>query len=110
MCHGHADTIVVAKVSGTDEIVGGYNPLAWDNSKSGYMKTNNSFIFSLKMNIYGPRFGYCEFMMKSAISDFTQDKQCFCGGYFNGYEKPIRTIIGYFSIVDYEVFKIIKKH
>ena len=35
MCHGYAGTIVVAKVSGTDEIVGGYNPLAWDNSTTG---------------------------------------------------------------------------
>ncbi|RHZ46390.1 hypothetical protein Glove_623g5 [Diversispora epigaea] len=40
MCHRHANTIVVAKVVGTDEI---------DNStKSTQMKTKNSFIFSLK--------------------------------------------------------------
>ncbi|RHZ83781.1 hypothetical protein Glove_87g149 [Diversispora epigaea] len=32
MCHGHAGTIVVAKVAGTDEIIGGYNPLPWDKS------------------------------------------------------------------------------
>ncbi|RHZ83870.1 hypothetical protein Glove_87g226 [Diversispora epigaea] len=32
MCNGHAGTIVVAKVAGNDEIVGGYNPLSWDNS------------------------------------------------------------------------------
>ncbi|RHZ78470.1 hypothetical protein Glove_164g38 [Diversispora epigaea] len=49
MCNGHTGTIVVAKVAGTDEIIGGYNPLAWDNSISGSdMKTNDSFIFSLK--------------------------------------------------------------
>ncbi|RHZ79121.1 hypothetical protein Glove_151g178 [Diversispora epigaea] len=32
ICHGHAGTIVIAKVAGTYEIVGGYNPLTWDNS------------------------------------------------------------------------------
>ncbi|RHZ78464.1 hypothetical protein Glove_164g31 [Diversispora epigaea] len=42
MCHGHTGTIVVVKVAEIDEIT-------WDNSISGGdMKTNNSFIFSLK--------------------------------------------------------------
>ncbi|RHZ73753.1 hypothetical protein Glove_229g81 [Diversispora epigaea] len=49
ICDRHAGTIVIAKVAGTDEILGGYNPLAWDNSTEGiYMETNDSFIFSLK--------------------------------------------------------------
>ncbi|RHZ51181.1 hypothetical protein Glove_482g45 [Diversispora epigaea] len=49
MCHGCFGTIVVAKVAETDEIVGGYNPLAWDNLTGGSnMETNDSFIFSLK--------------------------------------------------------------
>ncbi|RHZ51151.1 hypothetical protein Glove_482g78 [Diversispora epigaea] len=119
MCHG---TIVVTKVLGTDEIVGVYNPLAWDNSKRDfYLKTNDSFIFSLKnenfqnsilrrvkngdnalyypnnQNVYGPYIGYCEFMMRSYVSDFTQDNNV-CR--INGVK---------FSIYDYEVFKIIKK-
>ncbi|RHZ86341.1 hypothetical protein Glove_52g145 [Diversispora epigaea] len=134
MCHGHSGTIVVAKVAGTDEIIGGYNPLAWDNSTVGiYMQTNDSFIFSLKngniknsilsrvrnnnealfypnsdgQKTCGPYFGDTEFMMDSYVSDFTQDKQCWCYS-DNYYEKPIRTIEELFSIVDYEVFKIIK--
>ncbi|RHZ48355.1 hypothetical protein Glove_552g4 [Diversispora epigaea] len=132
MCHGHAGTIVVAKVAETNEIVGGYNPLAWDNLKNDWMETNDSFIFSLKngiiqnsilsriinnsgalfnnsdQNIYGPEFGCCEFMMKSDVSDFTQDEQCWCNNTAY-YEKPIRTTNKAFSILDYEVFKIIKK-
>ncbi|RHZ86288.1 hypothetical protein Glove_52g108 [Diversispora epigaea] len=126
MCHGHSGTIVVAKVAGTDEIIGGYNPLAWDNLTSGFMETNDSFIFSLKNgdmrnsilsrvinskeallylsdhDIYGPDFGNCEFMMKSSVSDFTQDKLCWCDPSDACYEKPIRTTNKYFSIVDYE--------
>ncbi|RHZ86347.1 hypothetical protein Glove_52g148 [Diversispora epigaea] len=136
MCHGYSGTIVVAKVAGTDEIIGGYNPLAWDNSIGDIdMETNDSFIFSLKngniknsilsrvindsvalfyansndQNNYGPWFGFCGFMMKSNVSDFTQDNECCC--YFDhyNYEKPIRTTNEYFSIVEYEVFKIIEQ-
>ncbi|RHZ86366.1 hypothetical protein Glove_52g61 [Diversispora epigaea] len=139
MCHGHASTIAVVKVAGTDEIVGGYNPLAWDYSaRGGYkdaVKMNDSFIFSLKNGhirnsiisrvkdqsralIYykchqdnnGPRFGYRDFVMESDVSDFTQDKSCWCDydPYYGTYKKPIRTMTESFSIVDYEVFKIIK--
>ncbi|RHZ85051.1 hypothetical protein Glove_71g147 [Diversispora epigaea] len=32
ICHGHARTVVVAKVKRMDEIIGGYNPLAWDSA------------------------------------------------------------------------------
>ncbi|RHZ45962.1 hypothetical protein Glove_641g10 [Diversispora epigaea] len=56
ICHGHAKTVVIIKVNGTDEILGGYNPLAWDNtcdinvlsSNGKWMETKDSFIFSLK--------------------------------------------------------------
>ncbi|RHZ83805.1 hypothetical protein Glove_87g231 [Diversispora epigaea] len=131
MCHGYAGTIVVAKVSETDEIIGGYNPLAWENTiESRGMKTKDSFIFSLKngniqnsilsqvkysskalhysnkQDIYGPWFGDSEFMMKSDVSDFTQDKLCRCR-YKSCYLKSIRTTSEYFSIVEYEVFKVI---
>ncbi|RHZ83843.1 hypothetical protein Glove_87g85 [Diversispora epigaea] len=117
MCNGQTGTIVVVKVAGTDEIVGGYNPLDWDNSTKGSHKgTNDSFIFSLKngniqnsilsrvvnrggalfycdpnnQKFYGPWFGIYEFRMKSNVSDFTQGKQCCCG-HSVYYEKPIRT-------------------
>ncbi|RHZ84342.1 hypothetical protein Glove_83g118 [Diversispora epigaea] len=103
MCNGHAGTIVITKVAGTDEILGGYNPLVWDNTKTSniYMGTNDSFIFSLKngnirnsilsrvinnrhalvyydsnnQNTHGPRFGNCEFLLESSVSDFTKDKR-----------------------------------
>ncbi|RHZ82386.1 hypothetical protein Glove_109g15 [Diversispora epigaea] len=137
MCNGHADTVVIAKVAETDEILGGYNPLAWDNSKTQdtYMETNDSFIFSLKngniqnsilsrvankscaleysgsnnQKTFGPCFGECEFLLQSDVSDFTKDKECWCiydSDHF--YEKSIRTTDDKFSIVEYEVFKIVK--
>ncbi|RHZ76326.1 hypothetical protein Glove_199g40 [Diversispora epigaea] len=55
ICNGQASTVLIMKVKGTDEILGGYNPLIWDanaaaNSGDGgsWEKTNDSFIFSLK--------------------------------------------------------------
>ncbi|RHZ77538.1 hypothetical protein Glove_177g149 [Diversispora epigaea] len=132
MCHGHASTVVLVKVKGTDEIIGGYNPLAWDKNTYGWME--DSFIFSLKngdiqnsilsrvksnYGIFnrsineqikgGPYFG--DFGMYSKKSDFTLDDSCFCRSYGNNYEKPIRSLLSskYFSIINYEVFKIVRK-
>ncbi|RHZ83845.1 hypothetical protein Glove_87g83 [Diversispora epigaea] len=97
MCHGHVCTVVVAKVAGTDEIVGGYNPLSWDNSKIGSdMETNNSFIFSLKNG-------------NIQIRISAESKLAKCCSNNVDYEKHIRTTNEYFSIDDYEVFKVIKK-
>ncbi|RHZ78341.1 hypothetical protein Glove_166g26 [Diversispora epigaea] len=125
MCHGHAGTVVIIKVKGTGEILGGYNPLMWDNTKneSGYMRTTDSFIFLLKkdsiqnsvlsrvkkpeyalyyygkteQNITGPYFGG-GFYLRSFQSDFTIDNE---SGSYRTNEK--------FSIIDYEVFKVNRK-
>ncbi|CAG8739194.1 5288_t:CDS:1, partial [Acaulospora colombiana] len=34
-CHGHANTVLVLRVEGTGEIIGGYNPVAWDKRTGG---------------------------------------------------------------------------
>ncbi|RHZ87603.1 hypothetical protein Glove_33g183 [Diversispora epigaea] len=137
ICHGHARTIVVAKVKGTDEIIGGYNPLAWDNTFDGdykWMKTKDSFIFSLKNgNIQnsilsrvkvtkcailkvskkiqkdcGPYFGFA-FSLLSHKSNFNLDCQSFCNNAGDYYEKRVKTSSDPFSIDNYEVFKVIRK-
>ncbi|RHZ86471.1 hypothetical protein Glove_50g51 [Diversispora epigaea] len=138
-CHGHNHTLIVAKVKGTDEILGGYNPLAWDNTYFGYfsdgkwMETKDSFLFSLKngsiknsilsrvkkperaiwneSKIYhdknGPRFG--DFYLRSDENDFSLGIDN-CSNTNDRYEKRIRSSSNnYFSIVNYEVFKIVKK-
>ncbi|RHZ53619.1 hypothetical protein Glove_440g8 [Diversispora epigaea] len=99
------------------------------------METKDSFIFSLKngniknsilsrvktkcfalvygsQKIHGPFFGNWEFSLMSNVNDFTKDKLCWCvygSKYSYSYEKCIRTTDERFSIVDYEVFKIVKK-
>ncbi|RHZ85093.1 hypothetical protein Glove_71g120 [Diversispora epigaea] len=137
ICHGHAHTVVVAKVKETDEIIGGYNPLAWDNTYNGkhskWMKTNDSFIFSLKngniqnsilsrvkdteyaiKNVnkiyqkdYGPYFGF-GFCLHSNKTNFNLDNTSFSNLTNNLYEKPIRTLSTDFSVDNYEVFKVRK--
>ncbi|RHZ87597.1 hypothetical protein Glove_33g275 [Diversispora epigaea] len=137
ICHGDAYTIVVAKVKGTDEIIGGYNPLAWDNTLNGnsniWMETKDSFIFSLKngniqnsilsrvknpkmailnvcknnQKVYGPFFGY-GFNLYSKKSNLNLDSLNF-DNFLNHYEKRIKTSSGKFSIDNYEVFKVIRK-
>ncbi|RHZ88266.1 hypothetical protein Glove_24g54 [Diversispora epigaea] len=135
ICYNHASTVVIMKVKGTEEILGGYNPLAWEYHISGsWAKTNDSFIFSLKndnlqnsilsrvkkneyaiWNIYKPgqktygiHFGH-DLYMYSPSSNFTLDNKSGCNNNRGHYEKPISTTTDSFSIVDYEVFKIIKK-
>ncbi|RHZ87665.1 hypothetical protein Glove_33g193 [Diversispora epigaea] len=136
ICHGHACTIVVAKVKGTDEIFGGYNPLTWDNTRNCntniWMETKDSFIFSLKNgNIqnsilsrvketkcailnacknnqknYGPFFGY-GFSFYSQVSNL--DDVSRCDNHLNYYEKRIKTSSDRFFIDNYEVFQVIRK-
>ncbi|RHZ70823.1 hypothetical protein Glove_266g11 [Diversispora epigaea] len=133
ICHGHACTVVLVKVKGTDEIIGGYNPLTWDKNTDGkWIETKDSFIFSLKNGDIqnsilsrvkttqlavlnrskndqikgGPYFA--DFWMYSGKSDFTLNDCCRS---FHWYcEKPIRSLSSsYFSIINYEVFKIVRK-
>ncbi|RHZ81678.1 hypothetical protein Glove_117g244 [Diversispora epigaea] len=124
-------------VKETDEILGGYNPLAWSNShtfRSRYKKTKDSFIFSLKngniqhsilskvrnrknailnirqilQNEFGPNFGFDFFLQSFDYNDFTLDNVCCCK--HANYEKPIRESSSkYSSIAEYEVFKIVRK-
>ncbi|CAG8642428.1 25555_t:CDS:2, partial [Gigaspora rosea] len=50
-CKNQEKTVIILKVEETEEIIGGYNPLAWKKLFFGgarYFETNESFIFSLK--------------------------------------------------------------
>ncbi|UZO25405.1 uncharacterized protein OCT59_017671 [Rhizophagus irregularis] len=125
LCDNKTCTITFIKLKGTEEIIGGYNPLVW-KSPGFINKTKDSFIFSFKsknnfkdpifsrvknmdealvnQNYCGPSFG--EDLYISVSDDNTKEynynecKQC-------SYEKKIRDTEDYFSIEDYEVFQII---
>ncbi|RIB09359.1 hypothetical protein C2G38_2044377 [Gigaspora rosea] len=49
LCDNLPGTVVIVKVNGTNEILGGYNPLVWTSNNSiKWSITTNSFIFLLK--------------------------------------------------------------
>jgi hypothetical protein len=120
-CNYETRTVVIIKVKDSNEILGGYNPLEW-KSINGYGITNDSFIFSFKGNdvenhilsrvkneeraiynsiLYAPTFGYSDLVIKGA----NYYSYSYCEMY--DYEKQIRETNRYFSVEDYEVFKII---
>ncbi|RHZ61183.1 hypothetical protein Glove_349g86 [Diversispora epigaea] len=130
-CHGHSRTVVVMKIKGTDEIFGGYNPLAWNAnlSENAEVGTLDSFIFSLKsgniqnstlsrvmtpscaitnmkksaQRMWGPNFGGL-FVYSADPSTLDLYYKCKRKNYFGNYKKSTN-----FSIIDYEVFKVIEK-
>ncbi|EXX62538.1 uncharacterized protein OCT59_025427 [Rhizophagus irregularis] len=125
LCDGWHNTVTFIKVKGTDEILGGYNPLKWESS-GGYNKANDSFIFSFKNKhandaiisnieylscaLYngskdGPHFGE-DLIIYSYRREFEDYSHRYCRK--NYYEKKIRDSEDLFSIEDYEVFQITK--
>jgi hypothetical protein len=129
LCDNKYNTVTFFKVKGTEEILGGYNPLSIKSSENGFWgKTKDSFIFSFKnkdnfisdvmiSNIedtdhaiyygskYGPDFG--DIIIKSS-SESVEYSTVRCRRRY--YEKNIRdTEDDNFTMEDYEVFQIIKR-
>ena len=50
ICDNKSSTVTIVKVRDSNEILGGYNPLAW-SSNPGYGNTKDSFIFSFNDGI-----------------------------------------------------------
>ena len=52
LCDNKSFTVTFIKIKGTEEIIGGYNPITWKSSNNGeWGKTKDSFIFSFKKRI-----------------------------------------------------------
>ncbi|RGB28706.1 hypothetical protein C1646_715453 [Rhizophagus diaphanus] len=128
LCDNKSNTVTFIKVKGTDEILGGYNPLVW-NSSNGWGQSLDSFIFSFKnkdeikdlilsyvsnMNrainyhkTHGPSFGRDDLkILCSASNDVSPFNYNRCEQ--TDYEKRIRDTEEFFDIEDYEVFQIMK--
>ena len=125
LCNNVSCTVTFIKVKGTEEILGGYNPLMWKSS-GGWTQSKNSFIFSFKNNnnfkdqilshvdniqqaIYfhprrGPSFT-TDLFISSRINSRNYHT-CYCK--LTNYKKEIRDTSANFSIEDYEVFQILK--
>ncbi|RIA86952.1 hypothetical protein C1645_828509 [Glomus cerebriforme] len=121
-CDNKEATIIVAKVTNSEQIVGGYNPLSWDSSNS-WKSTNDSFIFSFKdrtdlrsakvsysnndqysiyCSFYGPQFGYRGNLV-------CQNGLWYSTYYDYNYAYPkIDIPENNFNVIDYEVFQVIR--
>ncbi|GBC11598.2 hypothetical protein GLOIN_2v1763587 [Rhizophagus irregularis DAOM 181602=DAOM 197198] len=125
LCNGIPNTVTFIKVKGSEEIIGGYNPITWETSDNKG-KTKDSFIFSFKnKNIKDAIFSnvrdtaefavcYCRAdgpffgrdIIIRASNESTNYDTSYCG--WVHYEKMIRAE-GKFQIEDYEVFQVIKR-
>ncbi|CAG8451341.1 6390_t:CDS:2 [Dentiscutata heterogama] len=126
LCDNIPNTVVVVKINGTNEIIGGYNPLIWKvgNSNDEHATTTDSFIFALKNESLnesilsrvsdpstaiwygeidqGPWFSGYDFGINSK-------NLCCCNNNYglpDAYEKLISSKDGWFSADEFEVFQI----
>jgi len=120
LCDNKSKTVTIVKVKGTNEILGGYNPLIWESTENkSYSKTSDSFIFSFTF-----------MSLKDVVLSRVKDYECAIfshvelGPYFGEdfaiinkniyrgtsrtkyYEKNIRFTNNFFDIEEYEVFQI----
>ncbi|RGB25090.1 hypothetical protein C1646_747508 [Rhizophagus diaphanus] len=122
-CNNKPYTVTFIKVKGTEEILGGYNPLKWESS-GGWIKNRDCFIFSFKNNNaknaiisnientnYALLYGYAT---GPYFGDIAISASYDCMNYNfisygkNYYEKRIKDSDGEFTMEDYEVFQIIR--
>jgi hypothetical protein len=129
ICDNKSQTITIIKVKGSNEILGGYNPIVWKNCFFGKKgATKDSFIFSFKNDdstedyiisrvkdekyaiyndlVHGPSFGYSDLMIMKDVMSENYFARCYCKKY--SYEKSIRETGDFYFIEEYEVFQITK--
>ncbi|GBC28904.1 uncharacterized protein OCT59_001192 [Rhizophagus irregularis] len=123
ICDNKSHTITIINVGGSNEILGGYNPIIWKSDRS-FGITKDSFIFSFKdkENIenyilsrvkdekyaiendtrFGPSFGDGDLKLRG--NNYSWSVCCYTGFY----DKFIREASGLFSVKEYEIFQIIE--
>ncbi|RIA79816.1 hypothetical protein C1645_839869 [Glomus cerebriforme] len=128
LCDNIKGTIVIMKVTGTDELLGGYNPLTWNVNTDG--RTLNSFIFSFKSGqLKVPCVSYIQrkFAEKAIYKfngdievinfgngdlrlDYNFNESFSCSAKKTSYEIGIRDDSSSFCVESFEVFKIINRN
>ncbi|GBB93255.1 hypothetical protein RclHR1_02140008 [Rhizophagus clarus] len=119
-CDNKGATIVILKVSGSEQIIGGYNPFDWDSSDS-FKSTTDSFVFSFadRRNTKTARVGYSNGMNSIGLQSnygpiFGGNFYCvnngnaWSAGFYN-YSNVNDFPTGSINVDDYEVFQVIKE-
>ncbi|RHZ51588.1 hypothetical protein Glove_476g90 [Diversispora epigaea] len=121
ICDKVSNTVIIVKVEGTGEIIGGYNPLEIQNNDIGWCSSQDSFIFSLKTQnlknsiisrvtdfnfaiYYFRSNSWLQFGNALSLRSNLKTESSFCGIYY--YEKQIRSNTNGFSVEEVEVFKV----
>ncbi|GES98277.1 hypothetical protein GLOIN_2v1780055 [Rhizophagus clarus] len=118
LCDMKGPTLTVIRVEGTNELIGGYNPLDW-HSPPDWVEgiTRESFIFKIDSQDHEKSILSKPYIEDSVANkydngpDFRDDltisgSKCHCEHF--GYNKRIRSTGIDFVIADYEVFRIVK--
>ncbi|GES99116.1 carbohydrate-binding module family 13 protein [Rhizophagus clarus] len=96
ICDNRSHTITIIKVKDNNEILGGYNPIAWESGDAFHVK--NEYLATFNHSNFCPSFG---------TGDLSLIKTS--GGCINNdYEKKIRETTDEFTVEEYEVFQIKK--
>ncbi|RHZ87376.1 hypothetical protein Glove_37g100 [Diversispora epigaea] len=120
ICDKVSNTVIVVKVQGTGEIIGGYNPLEINNEEK-WCSSRDSFIFSLKTEnlknsivsrvtdfssaiYYNSSKPSLDFGFALNLRGNLKTKSSYCGK--GHYEKQIRSNSNNFSVEEFEIFKI----
>ncbi|RHZ78483.1 hypothetical protein Glove_164g53 [Diversispora epigaea] len=109
ICDKVSNTVIVLKVEGTGEILGGFNPLEWDNNNNQHKTSRDSFIFSLRTanmensilsrvsgnyNLaiynYPEDLDFSFYCALNLIGNLKTEKRCYCMDN-STYYKPIRS-------------------
>jgi hypothetical protein len=116
ICDDQSHTVTIIKVKDSNEILGGYNPIAWKSDKS-HGTTKDSFIFSFKdNNIESHILSRIKYESKAIYNSYNvgpsfsigdlnlRNKTGKCSNV--SYEKPIRETTNNFLVEEYEIFQI----
>ena len=121
LCDGKGATISFARISGSNQIIGGFNPLNWYKNNQ-YMQSNDSFLFNIKdrNNPSSAQIGRVISNSGNAIYCSSSYGPAFGGGhdlvaqgsdwsYSSGYTYANINIPSDFAVDEYEVFQVVKK-
>jgi len=119
ICDDQSHTVTIIKVKDSNEILGGYNPIAWKSDIS-FSRTKDSFIFSFKGNDienhilsrvkseFFAAYNYYNIGPSFGCYDLSLYIYNIGGCCKSKYEKPIRETEHDFLVEEYEVFKIVR--
>jgi hypothetical protein len=116
-CDNKGATIWIAKIQGSTQLIGGYNPLDW-YGHNVWKCTGDSFIFNFTdgKDISTAKLGHINSVQSTIFchndyGPYMYDLRCFSSNnwYYENKYYPIMDIPTNFTVEDYEVFQVIKK-